>query len=299
MVTYLSRIYGPLYSLQHVYRRFRYSVVDLERMIKYFELTNEVKDRVGAKALKITNDTVTFEDITFAYDKDKSILNNISFTVPAGKKVALVGASGEGKSTIIKLLLRFYDPQKGKILIDGQDIKKIKQSSLRENIAIVPQETSLFNNTIAHNIAYGKLNAKPREIDEASQLSRLDRLVKRLKKGYKTIVGERGIKLSGGEKQRVAIARAMLKDAPILILDEATSSLDSQTESEIQKSLDELMKGKTTLIIAHRLSTVMKSDFIVVIKNGQVAEVGNHSELTKTGGLYNHLWQMQSQGYLK
>ena len=301
MLTYLARVYFPLFSFQYIYRRFRTSLTDLESIMGYFKLGNEIKDIPAAKNLIINRNKMTleFKDVSFKYEDGKEILKKVSFFVPAGKSLAIVGPSGVGKSTLIKLLYRFYNVTSGQILIAGQDINQVKQDSLRKQLVIVPQETALFNETIEYNIRYGKVNASTREIGRAANFARIADFIKSLKDGYQTLVGERGIRLSGGEKQRVSIARAVLRNAPILILDEATSSLDSAIEREIQTSLEKLIKNKTTIIIAHRLSTVMKADFILVLEKGSVVQMGRHEQLLKKGGLYQKLWQLQAGGYIK
>lgn len=299
MITYLSRVSFPLFSFQWVYRNLRTSITDLDSIMDYFQIENEIKDLPNAQDLKITNSKIEFKNISFTYESGRQALKNVSFSVPAGKSVALVGPSGVGKSTLVKLLYRFYDLNHGQILIDGQDISQVKQESLRKNMVLVPQETALFNETIKYNISYGKPDANETQIKNASKSSKIFEFVQSLKDKYNTLVGERGIRLSGGEKQRVSIARAILNEAPILVLDEATSSLDSATEKDIQDSLENLMKNRTTIIIAHRLSTVMKADHIVVLENSSVIQSGTHQELLKKGGLYQKLWKLQAGGYIK
>lgn len=299
MITYLARVYFPLFAFQWVYRRLRTSMTDLDSVMNYFSLEDEVKDVKGAKELKVKEGKIEFKNVSFTYEDGKQVLKNVNFYVPAGKSIALVGPSGVGKSTLVKLLYRFYDLTKGQILIDGQDISKVKQESLRKNMVIVPQETALFNESIKYNITYSKPSAFDAEIKNAAKSSKISGFINSLKDGYSTLVGERGIRLSGGEKQRVSIARAILSEAPILVLDEATSSLDSATEKEIQDSLENLMKNKTTIIIAHRLSTVMKADYIIVLEKGGVAQLGTHEQLLEKGGLYQRLWQLQIGGYIK
>jgi ATP-binding cassette subfamily B protein len=237
--------------------------------------------------------TVTFENVSFSYDAERQILDNVSFTVPAGKTIAIVGPSGAGKSTISRLLFRFYDVGSGRILVDGQDIRDVSQASVRRNIGMVPQDTVLFNDTIKYNIRYGRQNASDEEIVEAARLAQIAPFIERLPQGFDTEVGERGLKLSGGEKQRVAIARTILKAPPILMLDEATSALDTHTEREIQSALDTVSKNRTTLVIAHRLSTVVEADEILVLEHGVVVERGTHDELIARGGLYRSMWERQ------
>jgi ATP-binding cassette subfamily B protein len=255
----------------------------------------EVKDRPGAKPLQVRAGTVRFDDVKFSYDPERPILKGISFEVPAGKTVAIVGPSGAGKSTISRLLFRLYDVRTGSITIDGQDIRNVTQSSLRASIGMVPQDTVLFNDTIRYNIAYGRPDATQEEIERAAQAAQVHDFVLRLPEGYDTRVGERGLKLSGGEKQRVAIARTLLKDPRILILDEATSALDTGTEQDIQTALRAVARHRTTLVIAHRLSTVVDADEIIVLADGRVAERGTHAELLARGGRYAWMWALQAE----
>lgn len=255
-------------------------------------------DVPNAGSLAATHGELVFDNVVFGYG-NKRVLDGVSFTIPAGTSVAFVGPSGVGKSTIMKLLYRFYDVESGSIRIDGQDISQVTQESLRAALGIVPQETALFNATIQYNIAYGAPDKSQERIEWAAQLAHADQLVEKLPDGYDTLVGERGVKLSGGEKQRISIARAFLRDAPILVLDEATASLDSASEAEIQAALKGLMHGRTTLIIAHRLSTIMSADMIVVLREGGVEQVGTHDELMQhEGGLYKRLWELQAGGYI-
>jgi ATP-binding cassette, subfamily B, heavy metal transporter len=254
----------------------------------------EITDRVGAPPVKVTHGDVRFENVRFGYEKGREILKGLDIDIPAGTSCAIVGPSGAGKSTIARLLYRFYDPTSGRILIDGQDIAQVAQKSLRASIGIVPQDTVLFNDTIGYNIGYGRGGATQDDIERAAKGAAIDRFIVSLPDGYESMVGERGLKLSGGEKQRVAIARTLLKDPPILVLDEATSALDSRTEEEIQKTLDRVAKSRTTIMIAHRLSTIVHADQIIVLDNGNVAERGTHEELLEKNGLYADLWQRQA-----
>jgi ATP-binding cassette subfamily B protein len=255
----------------------------------------EVKDKPGARPLVVTNGEIRFEDVRFAYENGRQVLKDVSFEVPAGKMVAIVGPSGAGKSTVSRVLFRFYDIQGGRVTIDGQDIRDVTQKSLRAAIGVVPQDTVLFNDTIFYNIKYGRPEATDEEVYAAARLAQIDAFIRSLPEGYKTMVGERGLKLSGGEKQRVAIARTILKGPPILILDEATSALDSHTEKEIQDALDKVARDRTTLVIAHRLSTIVHADNILVLDKGRLVEQGTHAELIAADGLYASLWARQRQ----
>jgi ABC-type transport system involved in Fe-S cluster assembly, permease and ATPase components len=255
----------------------------------------EIKDVAGAAPLNVTSGTIRFENVRFAYEPERGILKGISFDVPAGKTVAVVGPSGAGKSTISRLLFRFYDLAGGRILIDGQDIARVTQASLRQAIGMVPQDTVLFNDTIRYNIRYGRWEASNNEVEEAARLAQIDGLIRLAPKGYETEVGERGLKLSGGEKQRVAIARTIMKAPPILVLDEATSALDSHTEKEIQDALERVSKGRTTLVIAHRLSTIVGADEIIVLDQGEIVERGTHFALLDANGLYASMWNRQRE----
>ncbi len=291
----LLQLYQPLNFMGMVYREIKQAIIDIDQMFDVLDQEPEIADLPGAKPLHISNGEVVFENVRFAYTPQRTILDGISFTVPAGKTVALVGPSGGGKSTISRLLFRFYEPQSGRILIDGQNITDVKQVSLRAAIGMVPQDTVLFNDTILYNIRYGRWDASSEEIEEAAKFAQIDRFIKSLPDGYETSVGERGLKLSGGEKQRVAIARTILKAPPILVLDEATSALDSFTEREIQNALDTISRGRTTLVIAHRLSTIINADEILVLEKGKIAERGRHQDLLDAEGIYASLWQKQRQ----
>ncbi|HEU5338884.1 MAG TPA: ABC transporter ATP-binding protein/permease, partial [Sulfuricaulis sp.] len=292
---FLIQLYMPLHFLGFVYREIRHSLADMERMFGLLEQGGEVADKPDARELKITGGEIRFEHVGFGYDSRRQILQEVSFTVPSGHKVAVVGASGAGKSTLSRLLFRFYDATAGRILIDGQDIRDVAQKSLRRAIGIVPQDTVLFNDSIYYNIAYGRPEATREEIIEAARSAHIHDFVETLPDKYDTLVGERGLKLSGGEKQRVAIARTLLKNPPILVFDEATSALDSRTEKAIQAELQEIATNHTTLVIAHRLSTIMDADQILVMEHGRIVERGTHGELLAQNGAYAHMWALQQQ----
>ena len=291
----LMQLSVPLNFIGFIYREIRQALTDIEQMFDLLDVKQEVVDRAGAQALAVTGGSVEFRDVRFAYDSARPILKGVSFKVPAGRTVAIVGPSGAGKSTISRLLFRFYDIQGGAILIDGQDIRDVTQESLRAAVGMVPQDTVLFNDTIAYNIRYGRPTANKDEVRRAAELAQIGPFIERLPEGYKSMVGERGLKLSGGEKQRVAIARTILKAPPILMLDEATSALDTQTEQEIQTALDLVSRGRTTIVIAHRLSTVIAADEIIVLKDGQIAERGTHLSLLAANGLYASMWARQRE----
>jgi ATP-binding cassette, subfamily B, heavy metal transporter len=285
----------PLNFMGTVYREIKQATLDIEEMFRLLGRNPDVADKPGAPPLKVTEAAVRFEDVHFAYIPERPILKGITFEIPAGKTVAVVGPSGAGKSTLSRLLFRFYELQQGRVLIDGQDIAEIQQESLRAAIGMVPQDTVLFNDTIGYNIRYGRWEASEEEVREAARLAQIDRFIASLPEGYDTSVGERGLKLSGGEKQRVAIARTILKGPPILVLDEATSALDTFTEREIQDALDRVAEGRTTLVIAHRLSTVVNADEIIVLDKGLIAERGTHQKLLDHGGIYSRLWNQQRE----
>lgn len=291
----MIQLYQPLNFMGMVYREIKQAIIDIEKMFNVLGREAEIKDAPDAKPLVISAGTVRFEDVRFAYEPTRSILKGISFEVPAGKTIAIVGPSGAGKSTISRLLFRLYDVSGGKILIDGQNIRDVTQASLRASIGMVPQDTVLFNDTIRYNIRYGRWDASDADVEEAARLAQIDHFIRMAPKGYETQVGERGLKLSGGEKQRVAIARTVLKAPPILVLDEATSALDTHTEHEIQGALDRVAKNRTSLVIAHRLSTIVGADEIIVLDQGRIAERGTHAKLLGQGGLYASMWNRQRE----
>jgi ATP-binding cassette subfamily B protein len=291
----LMQLYQPLNLLGTVYREITQGLVDMDAMFRLLRRPQEIKDKPDAVPLAVKGGEIKFDNVVFAYDPERIVLKGISFTVPAGKTVAVVGPSGAGKSTISRILYRFYDIKSGSVTIDGQDVRDVTQASLRAAIGIVPQDTVLFNDTVKYNIAYGRIGANEAEIKEAARLAQIDKFITLLPMGYESMVGERGLKLSGGEKQRVALARTILKNPPILMLDEATSALDTGTEREIQGALNQVSQGRTTLVIAHRLSTVIDADEILVLDHGQIIERGRHSELLALNGHYASMWNKQRE----
>jgi ATP-binding cassette subfamily B protein len=291
----MIQLYQPLNFMGMVYREIKQATIDIEKMFNVLSRDPEITDAAGARPLVVTTGNVRFEDVRFAYEAERPILKGISFEVPAGRTVAIVGPSGAGKSTISRLLFRLYDVSGGRILIDGQDIRDVTQASLRASIGMVPQDTVLFNDTIRYNIRYGRWGATDAEVEEAARLAQIDAFIRMAPMGYETQVGERGLKLSGGEKQRVAIARTVLKAPPILVLDEATSALDSHTEHEIQGALDRVSRNRTSLVIAHRLSTIVGADEIIVLDQGRIAERGSHAQLLALRGLYAGMWNRQRE----
>src|SRR3989338_3023913 len=292
---FLIQLYMPLHFLGFVYREIRHSLADMERMFGLLDRNTEVEDKPGAPNLVVRTGHIRFEHASFHYDANRKILHDVDFEIPAGHKVAVVGSSGAGKSTLARLLFRFYDVSGGRILIDGQDIREVSQLSLRKAIGIVPQDTVLFNDSIYYNILYGRPDASREEVIAAAKAAHIHDFVESLPEKYDAVVGERGLKLSGGEKQRVAIARTLLKNPPILVFDEATSALDSKTERAIQAELFEIATNHTTLVIAHRLSTIMDADQIIVMDHGRIVERGSHRELLARDGTYAHLWNLQLQ----
>jgi ATP-binding cassette, subfamily B, heavy metal transporter len=301
-IVFIFTLYGnlmfPLYSFVHGIRAYYRAMADFDPLFDYGDIENDIKDKPNAKKLKIQNGDIEFSDINFSYHKRK-IFKNYNLKINKNQKVALVGHSGCGKTTLVKLLYRLYDPQKGRILIDGQDIRNFKQESLRGELSIVPQEAVLFDETIYNNIAFSNPKATRKEVEKAIKFAQLDKIIAAFPDKENTIVGERGVKLSGGEKQRVSIARAILANKKILVLDEATSSLDSETEYEIQNDLKKLMQGRTSIIIAHRLSTIMHADKIIVMDKGKIVQTGTHRELIRKHGQYRRLWNLQKGGYIK
>ncbi|MGV8856793.1 MAG: ABCB family ABC transporter ATP-binding protein/permease [Devosia sp.] len=293
--TFLMQIYRPLNFIGFVYRELRQGLTDIEEMFKLLDQNPEIEDKPDARPLTVTGPVIRFENVTFSYDPERAILKGVSFEVPAGKTVAIVGPTGAGKSTISRLLYRFYDVTGGAITIDGQDLRDVTQESLRRAIGMVPQDTVLFNDSIGYNIEYGRPGASAEDVRHAAAMAQVGPFIETLPKGYDTPVGERGLKLSGGEKQRVAIARTILKAPSILILDEATSALDTKTERDIQSALDVVSQNRTTVVIAHRLSTVVNADEILVLREGKIAERGNHTDLLAQDGLYAQMWNRQRE----
>lgn len=293
--TMMLQLFIPLNFLGIIYRALKYALADMDMMLKLLDTEQTIKDKPDAKELLVTDAVVRFYNVSFDYNSDRKILRNVSFEIPHAKKVAVVGPSGAGKSTLARLLFRFYDVDSGSITIDGQDLRDVSQHSLRKNIGIVPQDTVLFNHSIEHNIRYAKLDATEEEIQRAARHANIHDFIISLPEGYQTIVGERGLKLSGGEKQRIAIARVILKNPRILVFDEATSSLDSHSEQQILEALKQVAEKHTTLVIAHRLSTIIDADNIMVLDKGEIVEQGTHQQLLAKQGLYAYLWQLQQE----
>ena len=293
--TYLMQLYQPLNVFGFIYREIKQALIDIEEMFNLLDESDEIADAPEARDLAVDGGRIEFDRVAFGYDPRRPLLEDVSFAIPAGRTLAIVGPSGAGKSTVSRLLFRFYDVDGGAVRIDGQDLRNITKSSLRAAIGIVPQDTVLFNDTIYYNIAYGRPDATPAEIEGAARLARIHDFIVSTPDGYQTVVGERGLKLSGGEKQRVAIARTVLKNPSILVLDEATSALDSATEREIQQNLRELARGRTTLGIAHRLSTIVDAHEILVLDAGRIVERGGHDELLARDGTYAAMWRRQQE----
>jgi len=292
---FMLQLFIPLNFLGIVYRQIKYALADMDLIFKLLEQEPEIKDRENAPAMQVDDGEIRFESVDFGYQDNRQILFDVNFHIQSGQKVAVVGHSGAGKSTLSRLLFRFYDVKAGRILIDGQDIREVSQSSLRTAIGIVPQDTVLFNDTIYYNLSYGRTDATREEIVEAARMAHIKEFIESLPEGYDTVVGERGLKLSGGEKQRVAIARAILKHPRIMVFDEATSSLDTKTEQAIQETLKEVAQDHTTLVIAHRLSTVVDADRILVMDEGRIVEQGTHQQLLAEKAVYAHMWSLQQE----